>query len=162
NRTSPTNEQSNKLLKFKTLTMIPQTHLKLLRTFVALLLIPLTFSAQNYKPVGDKIKTKWAEQIDVNAVLPEYPRPILKREQWKNLNGLWDYAIEEVGKSKPSKADGKILVPFAVESAFQDCKKELEKSMSYGMKLLLLYQKIGMENKYSFTLELWIGKPKYG
>lgn len=107
--------------------MIPQTHLKLLRTFVALLLIPLTFSAQNYKPVGDKIETKWAEQIDVNAVLPEYPRPILKREQWKNLNGLWDYAIEEVGKSKPSKADGKILVPFAVESSLSGVQKRVGK-----------------------------------
>src|SRR5690606_12423808 len=62
-----------------------------------------------------------------NAVLPEYPRPILKREQWKNLNGLWDYAIEEVGKSKPSKADGKILVPFAVESSLSGVQKRVGK-----------------------------------
>ena len=41
-----------------------------------------------WKPAGDKIKTTWAEQIDPNNVLPEYPRPIMERKEWKNLNGL--------------------------------------------------------------------------
>ena len=45
-----------------------------------------------WKPAGDKIKTTWAEQIDPNNVLPEYPRPIMERKEWKNLNGLWEYA----------------------------------------------------------------------
>ena len=40
-----------------------------------------------WKPVGDKIKTKWAEQINPAAVLPEYPRPAMERAEWKNLNG---------------------------------------------------------------------------
>jgi beta-galactosidase/beta-glucuronidase len=34
-----------------------------------------------------------------------------------NLNGLWDYAIKPTGELKPTAFDGKILVPFAVESA---------------------------------------------
>ncbi len=37
--------------------------------------------------------TKWADQVDPNNVLPEYPRPQLVREQWVNLNGLWDYKV---------------------------------------------------------------------
>ena len=52
-----------------------------------------------WKPQGDKIKTKWAEQVDPKKTLPEYPRPIMERGQWKNLNGLWNYSIQEFGKA---------------------------------------------------------------
>ena len=40
-----------------------------------------------WKPAGDKIKTQWANKINTSAVLPEYPRPIMERNEWKNLNG---------------------------------------------------------------------------
>ncbi|RZJ86527.1 MAG: beta-galactosidase, partial [Chryseobacterium sp.] len=78
-----------------------------------------------WKPAGDKIKTHWAEEIDVNKVLPEYPRPIMERPDWSNLNGLWDYAILPVGSIEPKKYDGKILVPFAVESSLSGVQKQL-------------------------------------
>jgi hypothetical protein len=78
-----------------------------------------------WKPQGTKLKTIWAEKVDPNAVLPEYPRPIMQREEWKNLNGLWNYAIQEVGKEIPKKYDGKILVPFAVESSLSGVMKEV-------------------------------------
>jgi len=39
------------------------------------------------------------------------------RNSWKNLNGLWDYAITGSESARPSSFDGKILVPFAIESA---------------------------------------------
>ncbi|MBP1593093.1 MAG: beta-galactosidase [Bacteroidetes bacterium] len=81
-------------------------------------------SAQ-WKPAGDKIKTSWADKIDINNVLPEYPRPIMEREQWKNLNGLWNYAIMPAGKLAPQTYDGKILVPFALESSLSGVAKEL-------------------------------------
>ena len=50
-----------------------------------------------YAPAGDRIKTAWAEKIDVDNVRPEYPRPIMERDSWKNLNGLWEYAIAPKG-----------------------------------------------------------------
>lgn len=78
-----------------------------------------------WSPQGDKIKTKWAEEIDVNNVLSEYPRPIMERSDWKNLNGLWDYAIKPVGQAEPAAYDGKILVPFAVESSLSGVMKRL-------------------------------------
>ncbi len=78
-----------------------------------------------WAPQGDKIKTPWAEKVDVNNVLPEYPRPIMERENWKNLNGLWDYAILPIGKAEPEQFDGKILVPFAVESSLSGVMREL-------------------------------------
>ena len=78
-----------------------------------------------WKPAGDKIKTKWAEQVNPDNVLNEYPRPIMKRSEWKNLNGLWDYSIQPRGKSKPVTNDGEILVPFAVESSLSGVDKKV-------------------------------------
>lgn len=80
-----------------------------------------------WKPAGDKIKTTWAEQIDPNNVLPEYPRPIMERKEWKNLNGLWEYAIRPTGTQQPADMDGQILVPFAVESSLSGVMKTLGK-----------------------------------
>lgn len=100
-----------------------------MKTF--LLLIILLFSSVSsfaqWKPAGDKIKTVWAEKIDPNNVLPEYPRPIMERDKWQNLNGLWDYAILPMGQQEPQTFDGKILVPFAVESSLSGVQKELGK-----------------------------------
>ena len=69
-----------------------------------------------WAPVGDRIITVWGENLDPADVLPEYPRPQMVREQWVNLNGLWEYAITPI-ESVPEEMDGHILVPFAVESA---------------------------------------------
>ncbi len=87
-------------------------------------MIQLPIAAQ-WKPAGDKIKTRWSESIDPNKVLAEYPRPIMQRSDWKNMNGLWDYAILPYGSAMPSKFDGKILVPFAVESSLSGVMKEV-------------------------------------
>jgi beta-galactosidase/beta-glucuronidase len=76
-----------------------------------------------WKPAGEKIITSWAEKIDINNVLPEYPRPMMERTEWQNLNGLWDYAISVAGLAEPVQFDGTILVPFAVESSLSGVKK---------------------------------------
>lgn len=89
------------------------------------LLLSLGVNAQ-WKPVGDKIKTDWATQVDPNNVLPEYPRPIMERGEWKNLNGLWNYAIIEKGQPVPASFDGEILVPFAVESSLSGVGKPMD------------------------------------
>jgi len=96
------------------------------------LVVSLAVSAQ-WKPAGDKIKTKWASQIDVNNVLPEYPRPIMERSEWQNLNGLWNYAVRPVGKQTPTSFDGQILVPFAIESSLSGVQKRWVKRMNFGM-----------------------------
>ena len=96
------------------------------RTIILLSVIILTSSLYSqWSTQGDKLKTKWAESIDVNNVLPEYPRPIMERPDWKNLNGLWDYAILPIGQNEPANFDGKILVPFAVESSLSGVMKTL-------------------------------------
>lgn len=62
--------------------------------------------------------TPWSEQVDPNNVLPEYPRPQMVRQQWVNLNGLWDFGNASAMDYNATKTfDKKILVPFPMESA---------------------------------------------
>jgi beta-galactosidase/beta-glucuronidase len=84
-----------------------------------LLLLTTASNAQtpSWKIVEGKITTPWASNVDASSPLPEYPRPQLVRETWMNLNGLWDYAIAPKSQSSISSYQGKIMVPFAVESA---------------------------------------------
>jgi beta-galactosidase/beta-glucuronidase len=92
-------------------------------SLVLVVLLTIVSQAFCWSPAGDKIKTKWAENLNPNNVLPEYPRPIMERQDWMNLNGLWDYAIKPLGEKEPGVFDGKILVPFAVESSLSGVQK---------------------------------------
>ena len=113
--------------------------------FAGFISLSLTVFGQ-WKPAGDKMKTQWADQINPNRVLPEYPRPLMERTDWLNLNGLWDYAILPAGNKEPSQFDGKILVPFAVESSLSGVQKPV------GEKNELWYQR-------TFTVpSAWKGK----
>lgn len=44
------------------------------------------------------LMTKWGKEIDPEHVLEEYPRPGMKRDGYKILNGFWDYAITGSGR----------------------------------------------------------------
>ncbi len=99
--------------------------MKQLIFIVCIASVSIMSSFAQWAPLGNKIKTSWAENLDPKNVLPEYPRPIMERAEWKNLNGLWDYAILPLGKSEPQSYDGKILVPFAVESSLSGVMKRL-------------------------------------
>ena len=62
-----------------------------------------------------RLRTRWADRVDENHVLEEYPRPRMERDSYVNLNGRWDYAITREG-IKPEVYDGTILVPFSPEA----------------------------------------------
>lgn len=83
-----------------------------------------------WKAAGNKIMTRWAKDVSPEKVWSEYPRPAMVRKEWKNINGLWDYAIVSKDADKPDKYDGKILVPFAVESALSGVGKMVDKDKS--------------------------------
>ncbi len=93
--------------------------------FAALFSIIPFFCLAQWQPAGDRIRTVWADQVDPDNVLGEYPRPLIERAEWKNLNGLWEYAITDLGQSVPERYDGQILVPFPVESSLSGVKKEV-------------------------------------
>lgn len=83
--------------------------------------------AQGYKPAKASLMTIWGEKIDPNNVHQEYPRPQLVRENWLNLNGLWQFEEAKLGDAIPSneKLSGTILVPFPWESALSAVRKQL-------------------------------------
>ena len=72
--------------------------------------------ARDQVPPGH-LETRWTPRVSSSSPLPEYPRPQMVRAEWSNLNGLWDYAITPLGAGRPARWDGRILVPFPVESA---------------------------------------------
>ncbi|KLT65802.1 sugar-binding domain-containing protein [Pedobacter sp. BMA] len=100
--------------------------------FLPLIGLTLSLSAQqkspaSWNPVEGKISSSWANEVNPKSVLPEYPRPQFERTgNWKSLNGLWDYAIAEKSQ-KPAINQGKILVPFAVESSLSGVGKTVGK-----------------------------------
>src|SRR5688572_24960283 len=74
--------------------------------------------AADWKPAAGPLMTKWAKDVSPKNALKEYPRPQMVRDEWKNLNGLWDYAVTaKDATSAPTQWAGKILVPFPIQSA---------------------------------------------
>ncbi|MER5665573.1 PA14 domain-containing protein [Streptomyces mirabilis] len=65
-----------------------------------------------------ELRTKWADEVGPDNALPEYPRPQLTRDAWRNLNGRWQFAAATAGEQPPvGKTLGEhILVPYPVES----------------------------------------------
>lgn len=78
-----------------------------------------------WKPKDPPMLTRWAKDIDPKMPLPEYPRPQMTRGEWQNLNGLWNYAVVNDASQEPAKWDGKILVPYPIESALSGVKKPI-------------------------------------
>ena len=100
---------------------------------ISILLGCSTTFAADWKPVEGRIMTQWAEAVNPQNPLPEYPRPAMVRENWQSLNGLWDYTIVHKDAVTVDFWDGKILVPFAVESALSGVGKTVgaEKALWY-------------------------------
>ena len=78
---------------------------------------------EDWQPAKGPLMTRWARDVSPKNAHPEYPRPQMVRKEWQNLNGLWDYAIRPKDQDAPSVFDGKILVPFPVESALSGVMK---------------------------------------
>ncbi|MDX5477505.1 MAG: beta-galactosidase, partial [Cyclobacteriaceae bacterium] len=82
---------------------------------------------------ANPILSPWAEEVDPVNPHPEYPRPQMMRDNWNNLNGSWDYTILEKGSPRPSSFQGKIIVPYPVESYLSGVMKPVgaEKELWY-------------------------------
>ena len=82
-----------------------------------------TLAGQWKPPTGSGLATRWAKDVSPDNVHAEYPRPQMCRQDWLNLNGLWEYAILAKDVDCPDSFDGQILVPFPVESALSGVMK---------------------------------------
>ncbi|MBN2416517.1 chitobiase/beta-hexosaminidase C-terminal domain-containing protein [bacterium] len=79
--------------------------------------------SRGWKPADNPLFSPWARTVDPNKLFPGYPRPLLERAEWLNLNGLWDYAVLDSGEAETGAPDGRILVPFCIESALSGVKR---------------------------------------
>lgn len=73
------------------------------------------------------IKTVFYDKVDRSCPLNEYPRPQFQRDFWVNLNGEFDYAVTDANTAFPKEYEGKILVPFAIESALSGVERHITK-----------------------------------
>ena len=81
------------------------------------------------KPFVSQLITTWGEQVTPRNAWTEHPRPQLVRDGWQNLNGNWDYAITPIAERTPPAAwDGRILVPFSLESRLGGVQRLLDAS----------------------------------
>lgn len=83
------------------------------------------------QPRKAPILSRWEKQVTPENAWREYPRPQMVRQQWQNLNGTWEYAITPKTVPAPTRFDGPILVPFAVESTLS----KVNKSLTDGQRL---------------------------
>ncbi len=134
----------------------------LLYVCVLSLLFPGKIFSQ-WKPVAGKIATQWAADVTPNNTLPEYPRPQLTREgNWKNLNGIWQYAILPKNDlaTIPNMFQGDILVPFAVESSLSGVGKRVGKDnvLWYNRTVEILNNKKNNKTLLHFGAVDWYAK----
>lgn len=103
--------------------------------FYSSLLIQVTLlNAQTPAPTAPvqvrkaPILSRWEKQLTPENAWREYPRPQMVRQQWQNLNGMWDYAITPTTAPQPASFDGKIMVPFSLESTVSKVNKSLSET----------------------------------
>ena len=94
---------------------------------VLCIIFPKVLFSSDWKPAGDKLKTRWASEVNPDCPHPEYPRPQIVRNDWINLNGLWKYRIQDKNL-ECSFFDGEILVPFCIESSLSGVQKKVGKT----------------------------------
>lgn len=68
-----------------------------------------------------QLKTRWAQEVSAENALPEYPRPSMIRDSYFNLNGNWEYCINQ--SPVTDHYDGTILVPYSPETLLSGVRK---------------------------------------
>jgi beta-galactosidase/beta-glucuronidase len=96
---------------------------RLVLTIICVVLVIRQGASQGSSPIGNQMKTRWGKEVNAKNVWQEYPRPQLERTEWRNLNGEWQYKIQRKAIPMPRTYQGKILVPFAVESSLSGVQK---------------------------------------
>lgn len=92
---------------------------KIILFLLIFLIICTVTRAQNWQMKQAPLMTEFANDIDPDNVLSEYPRPQMERIEWVNLNGIWEFqpGIGQQEQLPSGSLSGSILVPFPVESA---------------------------------------------
>lgn len=86
-----------------------------------------------------QLYTVWGENLNPAYVLKEYPRPLLYRAGYRNLNGRWHYAFTK-NHERPKGPEGQILVPFSPESALSGVGRQLKPGETLWYSRSFLYR----------------------
>ena len=102
-----------------------------------------------------RLSTEFGKNPEEELPFPEYPRPQMRRENWTNLNGWWEYAFTETQKM-PEQRDGKILVPFSPECDASGVKRQLLPKNICGTSARFSFPKFLPENGCCCSSAPWI------
>ena len=93
----------------------------------------------------EQLYTKWGREFDRERVLPEYPRPQMKRNSYVNLNGEWEYSFTPETVRDPSKVTftDTIVVPYSPESRLSGVMRQLKPG-----ELLWYRRRVGLPHEY--------------
>ena len=69
--------------------------------------------------------TRWSEDAIEGRAWTEYPRPQLVRDEWLNLNGMWEYAIAPKDSKQFPGNQGEIRVPYPIQSFLSGVRKQV-------------------------------------
>jgi len=122
-----------------------------------------------WEPIKDQLITRWTNKVDPEKTLPKYPRPQLRRKEWLNLNGLWDYAIRPKEEKFVNEFEGKILVPFPLESVLSGVKRKLSPNQKLWYQRNFLIPKSWKNKKIllhfgavDWETTIWVNKKRVG
>ena len=132
-------------------------------------LFTVSGKAATWAPAGLRTPTEWASKVTPENAWREYPRPTLVRPRWQCLNGLWDYRVTPLTEtSRPDSWEGKILVPFAIESSLSGVQgvltpkdalwyqRTIEVQPKRGKRQLLHFEAV------DYQCTLWVNDKKIG
>ena len=121
------------------------------------------------RPFESELITQWGEQVTPENAWTEYPRPQLRRNEWQNLNGQWEYVITSAEeRDVPGEWAGEILVPFCLESKLGGVQRLLDPDealwyrrtfaadVGEGQRMLLHFEAVDYE------CEVWVNGRSVG
>ena len=97
------------------------------------------------------LTTRWTNQAALGKTLQEYPRPMMVRNEWVCLNGIWDYIITNTRITPADFEDpdsfpfqGQIRVPFSPEAPLSGVMRQLkpDETLWYSLTVLLPWNTI--------------------
>ncbi|MDO5317968.1 MAG: glycoside hydrolase family 2 TIM barrel-domain containing protein [bacterium] len=88
-------------------------------------LLPTVAARQMEVVCTNALTTSWGRSVTPENAWREYPRPQLVRTNWTSLNGQWDYAVTSVTVDEPKAWEGKIVVPYPIESPLSGVRRRV-------------------------------------
>ena len=103
------------------------------------------------RPFLSEMITDWGAMVTADNAWTEYPRPLMRRDNWECLNGYWDYAVTPIDqKTAPTEWPGKILVPFCLESKLGGVQRKLDASEALWYRRTFVSKKSALRIKLNF------------